>query len=171
MSSLKKPLVYLSIAMLFAGAFAIAPAEAGPGHKHHKEHSKKQHRGHSMHGLKALDLSDEQKTQVKSIMKDAKEQSRANHQSLKDYKKAMNDLVNSDNYSEQAVRSLHAQYQSVFADKAVIRASTRHQINALLTAEQKAKKAAMAEKRKAHMMEKRAKMKERMEKAKADANS
>ena len=161
MNSLKKPLVYLSMAAFFAGAFAVMPAEAGPNHKHHKVHAKKHHGHHGMHMLKKLDLSDDQKAQVKQIMKDAKEKKKALYGSLKEYKKAMKDLVNSPNYSEQAVRSLHAQYQSTFADKAVIRANASHQINALLTPEQQAKKAEIKEKMKQHWDEKKKRMKER----------
>ena len=160
MNSLTKPLAYLSMITLFAGAFAIAPAQAGPNHDSHK-HAKK-HQGHGgMYILKKLDLSDEQKTEVKAIMKNAKEQKKGLHESLKAYKQALSDLINSPDYSEQAVRSLHAQYQSVFAEKAVIKANASHQINALLTPEQQAKKAEIKAKMKARWAEKKERMKER----------
>ena len=160
MNSLTKPLAYLSMITLFAGAFAIAPAQAGPNHDSHK-HAKK-HQGHGgMYILKKLDLSDEQKTEVKAIMKNAKEQKKGLHESLKAYKQALSDLINRTDYSEQAVRSLQAQYQSVFADKAVIKANASHQINALLTPEQQAKKAEIKAKMKARWAEKKERMKER----------
>ncbi|GAA4355834.1 Spy/CpxP family protein refolding chaperone [Kangiella marina] len=159
MNTLAKPLAYLSMVALFAGAFAVAPAQAGPNHDSHK-HAKKHDRG-GMYILKKLDLSDEQKAEVKSIMKNAKEQKKGLHESLKAYKQALRDLVNSPDYSEQAVRSLHAQYQSVFADKVVIKANASHQINALLTPEQQAKKAEIKAKMKARWAEKKKRMKER----------
>lgn len=165
MSSLKKPLAYLSMIALFAGAFAIAPAEAGPNHKHH---AKKHYDHGGMHILKKLDLSDEQKAEVKSIMKNAKEQEKGLHESLKAYKQALRDIVYSPDYSEQAVRSLHAQYQSVFADKAVIKANASHQINALLTPEQQAKKAEIKAKMKKRWEEKKVHMKKRMKERQAE---
>lgn len=158
MNRLKTPLMYLSIAALFAGAFAIAPAEAGPNHKHHAN----KHRTHGeMHILKKLDLSDEQKAEVKAIMKNAKEQKAALREPLKAYKQALRDLVNSPDYSEQAVRSLHAQYQNVFADKVVIKANAANQVNAVLTPEQQAKKAEIKEKMKQRWAEKKKRIAER----------
>lgn len=150
MSNVKKPLAYLSVIALFVAVFAMAPAEANPKHKHHKHH-------HDHYGLKGLDLSEEQKVQVKDIIKNAKEQKKALHQPLKEYKKAMGELINSPDYSEQAVRSLYSQYQSVFADKAVLKANKYYQINQVLTPEQKAKKAEMKQK---YLEKKRKKMKE-----------
>ena len=161
MNRLKTPLMYLSIVALFAGAFAMAPAEAGPNHKHHKAHAKKHHAHGEMHILKKLDLSDEQKAEVKAIMKNAKEQKAALREPLKAYKQALRDLVNSPDYSEQAVRSLHAQYQNVFADKVVIKANAANQVNAVLTAEQQAKKAEIKEKMKQRWAEKKKRIAER----------
>lgn len=161
MNYLKKSLVYLSMVALFAGAFAVMPAEAGPNHKHHKTHAKKHHGHHDMHILKKLDLSEEQKAQVKQIMKDAKAKKKGLYASLKEYKKSMKELVNSPNYSEQAARNLYAQYQSVFADKVVIKTNAKYQINALLTPEQQAKKAEIKEKMRQHWAEKKNRMKER----------
>ncbi|WP_223669017.1 Spy/CpxP family protein refolding chaperone [Kangiella shandongensis] len=153
MSSLKKPLTYLSMVAFFTGALAVAPAQAGSKHKHH-------HHGHH-HILKKLDLSEEQKAQIKEIKMNAKTEKKALYKSIKEYKSALKELVKSDNYSEQAVRSLHAQYQSVFADKAVLKANMYNQIEQVLTDEQKAKRAQIKEKMKKHWAEKKKRMKER----------
>ena len=162
MNYLKKPLTYLSIVALFAGAFTVTSAIADPGQgpRHHKEHAKKPHNP-GMQMLKKLDLSEEQRAQVKQIMEDSKEEHKALSASLREYKKAMGELVNSADYSEQAVRSLHAQYQSVFADQAVLRASTEYKINALLTPEQQAKKAEIKEKMKQRWEKRKDRKKER----------
>lgn len=152
MSSLKKPLTYLSMVALFAGALAVAPAQAGSKHKHHHGHH---------HILKKLDLSEQQKSQIKEIKMNTKEQKKELYKSIKEYKSALKELVQSDNYSEQAVRSLHAQYQSVFADKVVLKANMARQIDQVLTDEQKAKRAQIKAKMKKHWAEKKKRMKER----------
>lgn len=105
--------------------------------------------------LRKLDLSDEQREQVKAIKAAKKDKSQAVKAKMKQYHEEMRTLIESDNYSEDAVLNLRAQYQTTFDEKAVLFASSMNEINALLTDEQLAKKekiiAKMKEKRERKM--------------------
>ncbi|AWB65179.1 hypothetical protein C2869_01390 [Saccharobesus litoralis] len=116
---------------------------------HHKGFSGK---GHNMKRIfKQLDLTDAQREQIKGIFASVKDSNEALREQMKAYRTELKTLVNSDNYSEDAVRALRAQYQTSFDDAEVAKASIKNQVNAVLTDEQRAKKAEIMGKIKARM--------------------
>ena len=127
----------LSALLLSTSAFAKHGGERGEGfHGKPPMH----------HFAKALDLTDTQKEQIKQILESAKASKKDNKQSMHDYHVALRSLIESDAYSDEAVKALYLQYQTTFTEQQVQRASIEHQINAVLTAEQLEKKKQLAEK-------------------------
>ncbi|WP_419569625.1 Spy/CpxP family protein refolding chaperone [Rheinheimera sp.] len=109
----------------------------------------------AMMQLKGLDLTDAQKEQVKTLMKQArasmpaKADMQAQHEQLKT-------LIQAENFDEAAVRTaLQSQQsqQSQRLEAEVSRSRLQHDIYQLLTAEQKAKLAEREQKREARMQE------------------
>ena len=93
-------------------------------------------RGRFLERLAQLGVTDEQKTQVKDILR--------NHQPtaeplLKQFvaeRRALRDLVHAETVDEKAIRAQAAKVASVGADLAVERAHVAHEIRGVLTPEQ-----------------------------------
>lgn len=106
----------------------------------------------AMMQLKGLDLTDAQKEQVKTLMKQArasmpaKADMQAQHEQLKT-------LIQAENFDEAAVRTALQSQQSQRLEAEVSRSRLQHDIYQLLTAEQKAKLAEREQKREARMQE------------------
>lgn len=101
------------------------------GHKHKKHH-------HRMMA-KFLGLSDDQKTQMKSIRQSAKDQAGELREFLTTYKDQVKLLIAAESFDEAAFANLHAEYQANFAQLALLRAKTKHAMKSVLTAEQQEK--------------------------------
>jgi Spy/CpxP family protein refolding chaperone len=109
---------------------------------------------HGAHdALRALDLTDEQKTEVKSILrshrqefKDAAERLRAVHESV-------GKVAHQETIDEAAIRAGVAQALQPLGDLAVLHAKVQHEIHAVLTPEQRQKAEALREKFHSHLRE------------------
>lgn len=101
------------------------------GHKHKKHH-------HRMMA-KFLGLSDDQKTQMKSIRQSAKDEAGELRELLTTYKDQVKLLIAAESFDEAAFANLHAEYQANFAQLALLRAKTKHAMKSVLTAEQQEK--------------------------------
>jgi len=105
-------------------------------------------KGHNLKRLaKHLDLSAEQRQQMKVIKEQSKLTNMAIHQELKAFKAEVKPLIMAETFDESAFTALQSQYQSAFAQMALQKAKTRHQIFQLLTDEQKEKMQAMRARR------------------------
>jgi len=149
------------ISTLFLGVSTSALAQ-GPDDGY-GERSKRQHRGmqgnpffeQAMRGIKSLDLSDEQKTSIKSIMQTLKadsksimDQTRANHMQLRA-------LVTAESYDTNAVATLAAQEGDLTAKRLVLTSQALSEVHAQLTVEQQAELEVMATNRMAKRGERR----------------
>ena len=108
-----------------------------------------------------LDLSEEQKQQMKDIMKQQKEQMKALHDGDGQSKEQMKAIIHADSFDEVAFKQLQSEQAVKTQELALIKAKNMHKMYHLLTAEQKQKMAEMAEMRKQKMQKKKA---ERMNK-------
>jgi len=88
---------------------------------------------------KFLQLTAEQKEQVKTIFKQSKEDKLAQKEVLKDYREQVKNLIDSSVFDEKAFTELHSQYQSQFAQAALLKVKTKHAVYQLLTLEQREK--------------------------------
>ncbi|MBY5994123.1 Spy/CpxP family protein refolding chaperone [Ferrimonas balearica] len=129
------------------------PGKGGHGEGHHAKHG--EHRGH--HGgevrkmLRGLDLTDEQKAQVKALIKQAHESKGEKPQrdltQVEAQMAARQALMTSPTFDEAAARALIAERQAKQTERELARLKLQHEIIQLLTDEQKAKLAEKADKR------------------------
>ncbi|WP_068544394.1 Spy/CpxP family protein refolding chaperone [Thalassotalea crassostreae] len=110
-----------------------------------------------------LDLSEEQKQQVKDIMKAQKEQMKALNDGQDQSKEQMKAIIHADTFDELAFKALQSRQAVKMQKLGLIKAKSMHEMYQVLTAEQKQKMAEMADARKQKMQKKkteRAKKKE-----------
>jgi protein CpxP len=124
-------------------------------HKHHQK-SERHHKGRNMMKKmgKYLDLSDEQKTQIKSIRTQAKAQHEPLRVEMKQFKEAEKLLLQAKVFDEAAYITLHTSYQPTFSQASLAKAQTKNAIFNVLTAEQQVKWVSKMEKRKDKMKRK-----------------
>jgi len=130
-----------------AGKHEFNQAHQGmPTAKMHKKmmHKRFKHMAH------ALGLSKEQRSQVKAIFKDAREQKAAFKPTMQAFHQSMKELLTAATFDEQAILTLKANYKPTFDQLAIIKAKSRYDMYALLTQEQKDKWNAMHEKHMEH---------------------
>ncbi|PCI58705.1 MAG: hypothetical protein COB35_13150 [Gammaproteobacteria bacterium] len=98
----------------------------------------------------ALGLSKEQRSQVKDIFKNAREQKVAFKPTMAAFHQAMKELLTASSFDEQAILTLKTSYKPTFDQLAMIKAKSRYDMYALLTQEQKDKWNTMHEQRMEH---------------------
>jgi Spy/CpxP family protein refolding chaperone len=130
--------VAVCIVITFANVASVNASDHGidsnvQGHKHQEYKHKMKHMA------KALSLSEQQKAQIKVINMQAKEQHQTLRESMKEFKVAEKQLLQTEIFDEQAYNALHDTYQVTFAQVALIRAQTKHAFFNVLTAEQQLK--------------------------------
>ena len=137
MSPRKKTLVILGSA--FAGVLAIGAAVAVPAHMYrHGGGFGEFGFGHGIgRALAGLDLTDEQKSQVKAILKDEEPKVEPLVDELLRTKKAMFETVHADTFDEKSVRSAASASARASTDLAVERARMMSRFRGILTDEQK----------------------------------
>ncbi|MBB71191.1 MAG: hypothetical protein CMF50_02180 [Legionellales bacterium] len=143
---MKKLATLLTGGILSASLVAAAPAMAEKpcgGYNHHGsgKHAVAKDGVHPRlaHMKKKLQLTDEQVTQIKSIMNKNKPEFQKNRAALKAGHDKIRALVNSDNFDSQKAQTLIDAQTQTMASTMLIRAEQGHQIYTLLTPEQKAK--------------------------------
>jgi Spy/CpxP family protein refolding chaperone len=117
-----------------------------PKHHQNKHHKKNHQMMKKM--AKYLGLSDEQKSQIKAIKTQDREQQTPLRVELKQFKEAEKLLVNAEKLDESAYIALHASYQQTFAQVELARAKTKNALFNVLTTEQQAKWLSKMEKHK-----------------------
>lgn len=113
-----------------------------------KHHGKKKHKGM---GFSQLDLSDQQKQEMRDIMRTTKSDNKANKSSKSEartaHRAAMQTLISSESFNEQQAKALIEAQQLQKAEKQLSMLKAKHQMYQLLTEEQKVQYQALKEKR------------------------
>ncbi|GHF87244.1 Spy/CpxP family protein refolding chaperone [Thalassotalea marina] len=106
-----------------------------------KSEVKKSHKKHrSMHKMaRYLELSDEQKTKIKDIYQQAREDNVVYKESRQAYKTQLEQIMAAKDFDEEAFASLRQTYAVTFSEAALSRAKTKHAIYHTLTEEQREK--------------------------------
>ena len=108
----------------------------------HKKHKQMKKMG------KMLGLTDEQKTQLKALKTQAKEQNASLRDSMKQFHDAEKLLLQATTFDEHAYNALYASYQDTFAQAALAKAKSKQAFMSVLTPEQQEKLKTSMEKRK-----------------------
>ncbi len=150
----------LKLLPLFVGAALLMaqPALAGDGHgtKHGGKFAG--HEVPELRLLKGLDLTDSQREQIRSLMKEA-HTDKPDPASRSAAHQAMQALVKAEQFDEVAARQLLEKQQPQMLEQQLKRLKLQHQIRTVLTDEQKAKldeRAAKMQQRMAERAEKNA---------------
>ena len=137
MSPRKKTLVILASA--FAGVLAVGAAVAVPAHmsRHGGSFGEFGFGRGIGRALAGLDLTDEQKTQVKGILKDEEPKVEPMVDELLRTKKALSEAVHAATFDEKAVRTAASASARASTELAVERARMMSRFREILTDEQK----------------------------------
>ena len=124
-------------------------------HEHHQK-SERHHKGRDMMKKmsKYLGLSEEQKTQMKAIRAESKEQDVSLRAEIKQFKEAEKLLLQAEKFDEQTYISLHDSYKETFAQMSLAKAKTKNALFNVLTTEQQVKWVSKMEQRKGKMKRK-----------------
>ena len=112
------------------------------------------------HGLRQLDLTDEQKTQIKGILKSHREEFHASLEKLRTLHQTVGKIAHQQEIDEAAIRAAVGQAVGPLGDLAVLHVRVRQEIDAVLTPEQRLKAEALHEKLRSHVEEIRKSMHE-----------
>jgi Spy/CpxP family protein refolding chaperone len=112
-------------------------------HQQKKQSAQKPHNRMMQHQFrqmaKTLGLSTQQKQEMKAIHLNGKEENKANHAEMKEFKEEMRIITGAEEFDELAFQALYSRYETTIANMALLKAKTRHQIRQLLTDEQQQK--------------------------------
>lgn len=133
----------LLITLVFAGY--TSDLAAGPHHKkaHPFSHGDEQiGRGMSvkrvMRHLAVLDLTEEQRVEIKSLVKAGIEESKPQRDALSDMHRQMKKLAHAETADSSAIKSLAAEMANIKSDLMIMHIDKRQQLATLLTEEQRA---------------------------------
>jgi len=121
-------IAFASVASVNASGIACDVQREHQGNKHKIKHL-----------AKVLLLSEQQQVRIKVIKKQAKEQHKVLRESMKQFKIEEKKLLQTKLFDEKAYSALHATYQPIFEQIALVRVKTKHAIFHVLTAEQQVK--------------------------------
>ena len=107
------------------------------------------------HGLRDLDLTAEQETQIKGILRSHREEFHDILDRLKAEHEAVRKAADQDTIDEAAIRERVAAAAGPLGDLAVLHARVHHEISAVLTPEQREKAKGLHEKMRGHIEEMR----------------
>ena len=112
------------------------------------------------HALRQLDLTDEQKTQIKGILKSHREEFHDSLDKLRTLHETVGKISHQQGVDEAAIRAAVGQAVGPLGDLAVLHVRVRQEIDAVLTPEQRQKAEALHEKLRSHVEEIRKSMHE-----------
>jgi Spy/CpxP family protein refolding chaperone len=138
--------------LAFASVSNANITDDNAGTNSHKHHQKSKHMMKKM--AKYLSLSEQQKTEIKAIRTQAKEQGEPLRAQMKQFKEAEKLLLQAETFDDEAFVALHASYQQIFAQESLAKAKTKNAIFNVLTSEQQEKWLSKMEKRKVKMKRK-----------------
>lgn len=84
-----------------------------------------------------LNLTDAQKTQIKALFKEAAAQTRPIREQQLNNRRQLRQLVEADSFNEAAVKTLADEQGTLYAQLLVVRTRLMHQVNQVLTPEQR----------------------------------
>lgn len=106
-------------------------------HQQHKKGMKKAHHKKAMAKIfKRLGLSEEQKSQMKTLKEQAKVEKAQYESELAAYHEKRKALMSAEAFDEAGFSNLNAEYQNTFAQLALLQAKTRFAMKSVLTEEQ-----------------------------------
>jgi periplasmic protein CpxP/Spy len=150
----------LTAAVLVTGLAAtplLAQGRGGPFGPHG-------HRGfESGFALGALGLSDDQKTQIRSVVSGHRDEFRALAERSRKAREAERAAIEAIPVNEQQVRAASSEVAAAEADMAVLRARVHEQVFSVLTPDQQAKAKQLASERAARRAERRAEFEKRLQ--------
>ena len=140
-----------------AAAMAQDPIDKPPqkGHRHHKADHQVSVVDQMMRAVRQLDLSDEQKTSFRAVMKDLKTQDRAHKKEMRSMHAQLKELIKADTFDETAVSALAQKEGDLAAERLLSASRAMSSVYGQLTEEQRAQLASMAEERQARRAERR----------------
>ncbi|MFT4925054.1 MAG: protein CpxP [Phenylobacterium sp.] len=167
---MKKIISALGLALAVTFATNVVVAKAVAHEDHPSMHEDKMARGGSgmmgMHGdkmvrggpgmmrmmarLAHLDLTEEQRSAIKTLHQQVRDTKDANKQGHMDFRQQMQDQVRSQSFDEAAVRDIIASKQALRLEMGVMHAKMRNGIWNILTAEQQEQVVAMKGKHRQH---------------------
>jgi len=113
--------------------------EGGQCHHHWKGHGHHRHHGHYALFWKKLNLTDDQKSKIRSIRDEARPKIKQLFGQLKAGREQLNALVKSGPFDEAKVRAIAKQQADIIANLIVEKQRMRSSMYGVLTPEQKAK--------------------------------
>lgn len=139
-----KPMLFISTILVSSIAFLPLQEVIAKEHKSAPTEQLKKDKKHSMKRqfkkmARHLQLSEEQKVKVKAIYEQAKVSRKEQRASMKDFKEQVKSLMQLPIFDDKAFTELHNQYQTKFAEIALIKAKNKHAIYQVLTPEQREK--------------------------------
>ena len=152
--------ILTTLLICFMGTALAQDPTAEPTRKGHK-----QQRGNQampivpsmMRAIRHLDLSDEQKADIKVIMKDLKAEERQLTREIKPGQEQLKELIKADSFDEEAVAAVAEKEGALAAERLIISSRALSEVYAQLTDEQRAELETMATQRAVKRAEKRGK--------------
>ena len=105
--------------------------------------------------VKTLSLSEQQQVQIAAVKNQARQQHEMLRDSMKKFKAEEKTLLQAQEFDEQSYNALHAAYQPIFMELALIRAKSKHAVFNVLTTEQQGKWLKVMANRKEKLIRKR----------------
>lgn len=129
--------VAASALIALSGIAAAQGNPNGPGNEQGRRHGFRAHR--MMKALEQVGVTDQQKEQIKSIMRESRPTVQPLVQQLRTERKALRDAIQSSPVNEAAIRAAAGRVAQIQADLAVARAHIAERVRTVLTPEQVAK--------------------------------
>lgn len=105
----------------------------------HQHHKKAHHKKSMAKMFKRLGLSEEQKSQMKTLKEESKAEKAQYESELVAYHEKRKALMSAEAFDEAGFSNLNAEYQNTFAQLALLKAKTKFAMKSVLTEEQIAK--------------------------------
>jgi len=143
-------ILILSLSGILSSAYAMPPSDGkGPGNCMRGEHKAGPGgRGFNVDRMaEKLNLSNDQRTQVESIMNESKDQLTEFREKMQENRKQLRTLTQTAPLNEASVRKIADAQGDLKADMIVLRVQQRAKINSILTEDQRAKLKEMRGKR------------------------
>lgn len=127
------------VALTMVTAVPLAMAQGGGGGRGMGRGGPGAEFGRMAFGLRQLDLSDAQRTQIRTIMQSRRDEFKALGEKARAARNRLQDAVRADGVNEEAIRTASGDLAQVQADIAVLRARVHQEVVATLTPEQQQK--------------------------------
>lgn len=135
----RKGLIAMTVVALTMTAVPLAMAQGGGGGRGGRGMGRGgpgAEFGRMAFGLRQLDLSDAQRTQIRTIMQSRRDEFKALGEKARAARNRLQDAVRADSVNEEAIRTASGDLAQVQADIAVLRARVHQEVVATLTPEQ-----------------------------------